>query len=98
MSNPTSDIPGSGAPRGERFIAWLTGFGFVFIFSFALIASMLMLFGRSSPIGLSAFCGGVVALRWAGWHSRRSPWWLVAGIPGFLFFIGSSLVVLWRMA
>lgn len=81
----------------NRSLAWLAGFGYVFVFSSAVIASALVLWGNNHPLSLSAFCGGVVALRWAGLHSDRDRWWLIAGIPGFLFFIGSSVAVLQRI-
>lgn len=97
MRNQLPDSPESDTTWSERFIAWLSDFGAIFIVCTTLIAIMLMLYGKCPSIAMSAFCGGVIALRWARLEPDRSPWWLIAGIPGFLFFIGSSLAFLWHM-
>jgi hypothetical protein len=47
MSDSVPELSDTKASRGARLLDWLAGFGFVFTFSFALIASMLALFGKA---------------------------------------------------
>lgn len=90
-------MPSAPDSLNDRFHDWLTGYGWRFSIYFGLVAVALIVMGKIDSIGVGAFGAAAIALRRRGEDTRRNPLWRLVGIPAFVFFVASWLVILWRV-